>query len=82
MDPNQWLGPFSWEEELRDKAIYDASMHDVMIYPGISTSNLVFCIIVVTTIIFYNLFSIVSVPPRLENHHIWHSPRLYSTYFI
>ena len=44
MDPNQWLGPFSWEEELRDKAIYDASMHDVMIYPGISTSTLILLI--------------------------------------
>ena len=35
-----------------------------------------------TTINFYDLFSIANVPPRLENHHIWHSPRLYSTYFI
>ena len=44
--------------------------------------TLVFCIIVVTTINFYDLFSIANVPPRLENRHIWHSPRLYSTYFI
>ena len=44
--------------------------------------TLVFCIIVVTTMNFSAFLSIVSVPPRLENHQIWHLPRLYSTYFI